>query len=228
MSMSKSINWKKLDSFLLAFSEALSQTASEPVRVKDDSSTVTTALNNDNPLLLLPFDIRENISTEYYETGMSSMAQRYVEKNYLQSKELVALQRLINDIYSFAVRKDKHVLAYNIIVVLSQIPYQYLGSWACMVAIAATRNKYQDVVEVGIRCFENWENREACSFLSQCSFSETWLQEYANEVCAYLAEDGKDINVLLEKNLTWQMAGERTDSTSNLEGYRSGHSSSGV
>lgn len=225
------IDWSKIGAVLLAFSETLSQTASEPTLggiISGSPSTVTVSLKEDNPLMALPFDIRENITTEYYETGMSSLAQRYIEGHYLRNRRLTALQSLFTDLYYFATRKDKHVLAYNVMVVLSQLPYQYLGSWACLLAVAATRNKYMDVIELGIRCFENWEDKEACTFLRQCSFSETWLQDYANEVSSYLTEDGKDIDVLFEKDFTWQMAGGKLDSSSNIEGYRSGYSSSGV
>ena len=223
------IDWTKMGKVLLAFGEALSRAASIPTQgspSEDSSSTVRSVLIKDNPLLAYPFEVRENITSEFYETGMSSMAQSYIENSYLANKKLLALQNLINDTYYYAVKKDKHILAYNIMVVLSQIPYKYLGSWACMLAVAATRNKYMDVVELGVRCFENWEDKEACTFLSQCSFSESWLREYADEVSAYITEDGKNIDVLFEKDFTWQMAGREHDSSSDLEGYRSGYSSS--
>ena len=85
------------------------------------------------------------------------------------------------------------------------MPFSTLDSWASSLAVAATRSSYIDVQELGIRCFENWENRNACEFLYKCSFSEKWLQEYANEVCRYiLGEDAE--GVLFEENFTWQMA----------------------
>ena len=225
------IDWRSLGKALLAFGEAFSQTASEPIKENsslESPSTIHFSMVDDNPLLALPFDVRESITTDYYETGMSSMAQKYIEDHYIRNRKPYALQNMVNDIYYYAVRKDKHALAYNIMVVLSQLPYQYLGSWACLLAVAATRSKYMDVIELGIRCFENWEDKEACSFLSQCSFSESWLQDYANEVSAYIMEDGKDIDVLFTKDFAWQMAGGRLDSSSNTEGYRSGYSSSRV
>lgn len=225
------IDWRKIAKVLLIFGETLSQAASEPIRegiLQESSSTLGISSHDDNPLLILPFDVRENITTEYYETGMSSMAQKYIEEHYLVNKNHMALQKVMNDIYYYAVRKDKHILSYNIMIVLSQLPYKYLGSWACLLAVAATRNKYMDVNEIGIRCFENWEDKEACTFLKQCSFSESWLQDYADEVSAYITKDGSDVNVLFEKDFTWQVAGRKLDSSSNIEGYRSGYSSSGV
>ena len=229
--MNEKLNWLNLSKYFYVLSEDFSDSASEPLRISFLSkaeSTTPISMIELNPLYMLPFNIRESINSEFYEPGMSSMAQQYIETIYLSDGKGNDLQKLFNDIYFFAVKKDKHVLAYNIIVVLSQIPYKYLGSWACTLAMAATRNKYMDVVELGVRCFENWENKDACSFLKQCNFSELWLQKYANEVCTYVEEEGQEDSVLFEKDYTWQMARGGSDSIGNIERYTSGYSSSRV
>ena len=229
--MSDSLDWGMLNKFFVYLSETLLPTASEPLKIGIHSKTESTSeisLTDTNPLLIFPFSIRENITSEFYEAGMSSMAQQYIEATYCCSNKNNELQKIFNDIYFYAVKKNKHTLAYNIIVILSQIPYKYLGKWASTLAMAATRNRYIDVIELGVRCFENWESKDACDFLKQCSFSETWLQKYADEVCEYVEKEGIIDNVLLEKNYAWKMASGVSDSTSNIAGYSSRYGSIGV
>lgn len=182
----------------------------------------------ENPLMSLPYNIRENITTEFYEAGMQSMAQKYIEDTFLNNENYINLQEFFNKLYFYAVKNDSHILANNIIIILSQIPYNYLGTWADMLAVAATRNKYLDIVEMGIRCFENWENKNSCEFLRECKFSETWLQKYAEEVCEYILEDSKESDVLFEENYSWKVAGRATDSSSRFGGYSGGYSSYGI
>ena len=190
------------------------------------SATLDYSPMPNNPLLCLPFDVRDSLSNEYYEAGMTSLAQRYFENEYIGAGREEELQKIFNDIYMFAGRSDKHRLSYNLLVVLSQLPYYYLGSWACTLALAATRNKYMDVIELGIRCFENWENREALELLKECSFTESWLQEYANAVCESAIDVRKQEDVLYTKDYSWKMARGENYSSSNVEGYSSGYSAS--
>ncbi len=192
--------------------------------LKDNSCSITEENSkriNDNPLLSLPIEVRENIITDYYETGKSSIMQRYVESVLLNNPD--AIQRLFNDIFLYSVINDSHILAWNILVVLSQISYEYLGSWADMLAVSATRNKYLDVQEMGIRCFENWENHSSYAFLKRLKFTESWLQEYADEVCAEEVEHRE--NVLSEKNYSWKVARGKINTASNFERYSGGYSS---
>lgn len=184
-----------------------------------------------NPIDELPFDVRESLLTDCYDTGSISLAQKYFESMALRRDMSWRLADLVQGIFTYATRRQKHQLAYNIVIVLSQLPYDYLGDWACLMAVAATRSSYLDVTEMGIRCFENWEDKAACEFLEGCSFSETWLQEYADEVCAYVMsatveEGGK--RVLFEKDFTRQVARRDGNSTSYSEGRASRHSSIGT
>ncbi len=193
--------------------------------LQDNSYSITEKISNrintDNPLLSLPIEVRENITTEYYETGKSSIMQRYVESKVLNN--INSMQKLFSDIYHYSVINDSHILMWNILVVLSQISYEYLGSWADILAVAATRSKYLDVQEMGIRCFENWENYNSYAFLKKQKFTESWLQEYADEVCAEEVEHRE--NVLSEKNYSWKVARGKINTASNFERYSGGYSS---
>ena len=187
-----------------------------------------TSVVEENPLMIFPLAIREDITHEIYDPGMSSMAQKYIETTYCKENKSDELQKIFNNIYIYATKYNKHTLAYNIIVVLSQISYKYLGVWSQILAIAATRNKYIDIEEVGIRCFENWESKDACTFLKECRFSEPWLQKYADEVCKDIEDKGLKNNVLPEKNYPWKVAGTESDSARDVRGYSSRYSSVAV
>ena len=197
--------------------DSISPNASQPF------STITPSYN---PLLEIPFDVRDSILNDYYENGMTSIAQKYVEEYLIKEKRYNDIQEFFNSIYFYACRTDKRSLAYNIILVLSQIEYCFLGEWASILAVAATRNKYLDVIEQGVRCFENWESIDACSFLKECSFSEQWLQEYADEVCLNIMEAENSNYVLSKEDYTWEVAFSGNAARSDLEGYRSRYSSS--
>lgn len=179
----------------------------------------------------LPFDIRESLLTECYEVGLSSLAQRYFESVASQEDGRWYLADMMQGIFAYAIRKKKHQLAYNILVVLSQLPYEWLGDWACLMAVSATRSPDLDVVELGIRCFECWEDKAACEFLNGCSFGETWLQGYADEVCEYVmgmtAGEGEEL-VLPKEDFAWQVAQGGRNSTSFAEGRQSRHGSVGT
>lgn len=226
--MNDQINWKGLSEALSFFSQALSMVSSttETIFPSSESSIRHDLRIDDNPLLRLPFYVRESITTDFYEPGKVSLMEKYILEKLINNR--VYLQQLMNDLFKLSTRKQSHILSYNTIVVLSQLPYEMLGSWADALAISATRSPYLDVAEIGVRCFENWEDKSACEYLKGCRFEEPWLQEYANEVCAYIEEAEITENVLPTEDYTWQMASRGNDSTSDLEGYTSRYSFSGT
>ena len=180
---------------------------------KTDTTSESGSREN-NPLKILPFEIKMDLTTNYFETGRTSLTQEFFVKNAEKEDIVPLLQKL----YFYAVQKDNHMLMWNILVVVSQISYSLLGEQAAILALAATRNKHLDIEEMGIRCYETWEDKVACSFLNANSFSEKWLQEYAEEVCSYVKEEGTT-SVLFEKDYSWKMAVGR--------GYAAGYTGKG-
>ncbi len=149
------------------------------------------------------------IEMELWETELEPeiYSKSYVFFNSMPNPKLMILQNL----YFKAVCLDRRMMMWNVLVVLSQISYKKLGDWACLLVRAATKNKYLDVQELAIRCFENWGSKKACQFLKNSKFEETWLQEYADDVC-------RDIDSCVEddeKSVLW----ERIYGTITLEGF---------
>lgn len=229
--MNDNVNWVRSQTddvffrFIQMCLNEMESSTDKKRNVSVNSSPINDNLDIVCPLVWLSADVRDSVTSEFYETGQYSPLQRFVEDHLLDHPDF--LQEFFNSLFHYAVRVDSRVLTWNTIVVLSQIPYMYLGKWADMIAVTATRSPYMDIQEMGIRCFENWEDGDACVFLNNCSFSEKWLQDYADEVCDYIKSEGKKINVLSQKNYPWEMAERSGFAASNTERYRSGYSTSG-
>ncbi len=189
------------------------------------SATEQSPLENSLEFGVLPYDVRDEFTEEYMETGQGSLMQDFLMTLLERDERMV--QDMVQKIYYDAVRFDRRKSIWNIMVVISQLPYDRIKPWAAFIALAATRSKYHEIQELGIRCYENWEDKEACGFLQGCFFTETWLQEYADEVAAFVMEEGKS-NVLCEKNKSWKMAGGGENSECYTAGYSSRYSNDGT
>ena len=173
-------------------SSASSDYVLERIRTRTDGNeTYYSQEYDDNPLLCLPEHIRESVTEQCYEPGYSSPLQEHFLDVIQKNGNSSTIQKIINDLYQYATRRKNHTLAYNLMLSLSQIPFDMLESWASTLAVAATRSSFRDVQEMGIRCFEQWEDKEACVFLKECKFAEKWLQDYADEVCKEIIGGGE-------------------------------------
>ena len=76
---------------------AASDATASVFQVKSENTTeeVSWKFYKDDPLRFLPSEIRENIETDFYETGKTSVMQRYVENNVLNNIEVT--QKLFNN-----------------------------------------------------------------------------------------------------------------------------------
>ena len=154
----------------------------------------------------LPIEIRDDLLGAYHEEGQSSLAERYFCE---MAKQGANIAEQLQSLYFQAINMKSHILMWNDILCLCQTPLRFLGPMGPILAIAATRNNYLDLQELGVRCFEMWEDKEACRFLEGHEFSEEWLQEYADEVIEYVRKVG-GTSGLFEENISWEMA-ERKD-----------------
>jgi len=168
---------------------------------------------NDEDIRDITDEIISELLEEELEVGRDSHARRYLLKviEYRAGKVVEVMQKLL---LHALFRNDNHRLAYNVLVLLTQLPYKKMGPPADFMALAATRSRYLDIQELGIRCFEDWENAEACCSLKNCHFAEEWLQEYADAVCAEIMGE-ENQGVLSEKNRAWQVARNGSSSSSD-------------
>lgn len=184
----------------------------------------SSSTNNIQPLRRweneVPFSVKKELLEEYLVVEHLNMSTKYFKSLVDQP---FFMGRIMQNVFSTAVTEANHRLQWNIIVVLSQLEYDELDTWAPILAVAATRSPHMDVQEIGIRCFENWEDKNACDFLRNLSFSEKWLQDYADEVIKYVNEE--DANAVFKKNYSWKMAGRTETKNGDIRGCASGYSS---
>ena len=139
------------------------------------------------------FEIPDDVRREFMESELEPerYSRSYEFFNSLDGSELYIFQKWYFQASRFGLRN----IAWNIMVILSQIEYHKLGEWACLLAAAATKSIYMDVAEVAVRCFENWNDKHAATFLKKCKLAEPWLREYAADVCEEIECSGSCITV---------------------------------
>lgn len=191
---------------------------SNSIAKNSQSATVENPIAAEKKEVLLPFVVRRELKEVDFEPGRRSLTQQYFE-HLLQQDLFLAQKSLQTTFYDAIVHKHKRVL-WNVMIVLSQLPYDRMNPWASFMAMTATRLPFYDIQELGVRCYENWENKNACEFLAGCHFAENWLQEYANEVYDFVMKEGRQ-DVLYEKDFPWEMAWGRSNNTRNLGGHSS-------
>lgn len=77
--------------------------------------------------------------------------------------------------------EDSQVLS-AILRVIAHFDYSQMYPQGTTMAIAATRHDNVEVQECGVRCFENWESPEAIVMLKSLKFTESWLNDYLQNV----------------------------------------------
>lgn len=70
----------------------------------------------------------------------------------------------------------------GILRVISHINYNLMRPQGMLMATSVLRHENLEVVECGIRCFENWEDPEHKDILKSIHFEQEWLNNYAQEV----------------------------------------------
>lgn len=149
----------------------------------------------------LPYAISSDLENTQLESGIFSSVLEFFENFVIRNIDYA--RKIIQDIFYDAIQQNRHRVAYNMMVILSELSYSLLGVWASIMAEAALKTPYDDIAEVGIRCFENWEDKEACKRLKNFNFKHDWLKEYAEEVCLYVENEGTEKTSFV--NYEWQI-----------------------
>lgn len=82
---------------------------------------------------------------------------------------------------------DKNILL-SLLKAISNLSYESIYPFGQTVAVAALVNKDVEVIEGGIRAFENWGSREGVSVLENTKLAFDWLELYRQQTIAYLRE----------------------------------------
>lgn len=113
-----------------------------------------------------------------FEYGYITPADEYVE-NALKDYGVFAMD-WISEIFHFNYSQDTVII--GLMKVLSHLDHNLVSSQGMIMATAALRHKNLEVVECGIRCFENWEDPKNAEILKSITFEQQWLNRYSQDV----------------------------------------------
>ncbi len=82
---------------------------------------------------------------------------------------------------------DKNVLLL-LLKAISNLSYDAIYPFGQTVAVAALVNRDVEVIEGGIRAFENWGSRDGISVLENTQLAFDWLEIYRQQTITYLRE----------------------------------------
>ena len=133
----------------------------------------------------LPKKIWDSVINDFYEPGMISPLEKYLTDSF-EDEDSGKVQRIMYDLYQYATKENNHKLLVNVLIVLSELPLSIINNETKKIVCKALKNSDPELEELGIRCFENWEDKEGINILKKYSFNESWLDDYAKSVCEYL------------------------------------------
>lgn len=160
-----------------------SATTKQP-SLKNQTDTLTDACKADTDQLKNNFmqNLLQLLHNVEFEFGYETPAEKYVRDALSNYGTFV--REWINDIYLKNLN-DPQTLS-RILRVISHFEYSQMYPQGMTIAISATRNEDTEVQECGIRCFENWEAIDSLPILKNIYISESWLNDYLEDVIADL------------------------------------------
>lgn len=118
------------------------------------------------------------------ESGVAGNSEIYFSK--LMEKDRTFALGMINDAFLRYIN-DEYIIV-NILHTISHFDYEDVYPEAQTMALIAISNKNVCVQEFAIKCYENWQSKEAIHILESTQYTRDWLSEYANDVIDDLKE----------------------------------------
>lgn len=118
------------------------------------------------------------------EYGMVSKCDELILQWFGESNE--QLGRIISHIFIQSMN-DKNILLF-LLKAISNVSYAAIYPFGQTVAVAALVNRDIEVIEGGIRAFENWGSRDGISVLENTKLAFDWLEVYRRQTIDYLRE----------------------------------------
>lgn len=130
--------------------------------------------------------IRETITD-----GDPNMVYTYFRQVIKNNREeiLVWFQKLLLQNFS-----SNTTVVSNILHLLKSEEYSNIFPEGVAIAIACLSSQRDDIKELALQCFENWENPDCVKYLKNYSTGVQWLDEYVQDVIKELT-DVKDGNI---------------------------------
>ena len=130
-------------------------------------------------------ELLKSAKESVFEYGKTSLLQNKIESKIKEYGSLFIFE-LVNEIFLDEFKNP--FIASGIILTLSHMDYSIVSPQGPTMALAALSNKDEEVVESGIRAFENWEEKDCLIFLESVTIKFDWLNCYLKDVILYLQE----------------------------------------
>lgn len=120
-----------------------------------------------------------------FEYGIESPIDLFIQSQMQENR--LATKSWLNSV--FVENISNPIILIGILRVISRLSYYEVLPEGQMIALAALSHKDTEVVECGVRAFENWGNLESLKILQSLSVTPSWLQDYIDKVVEYIRKD---------------------------------------
>jgi hypothetical protein len=118
------------------------------------------------------------LQEETTESGITNPSEEIVKSLYSEDNRKANI--LLNELFLKNFH-DPHITV-GVLHIISHFDYDLVSPEGPTMAIAALKNKNVEVMEYGVKCFENWRHKDGIRVLEQIKAGEQWLQNYINLV----------------------------------------------
>lgn len=165
---------------------------STTIPLKGDIDKVKTSVDKRIPVRADLYSVISSVlEDEFFETGIVNDSEK-IFMNEFRVDKLGALNTLsclfMDNIAAESGRKINNLI--GTLHIVSHIDYEKVYPMGQMLAMCALNHINKEVSEYGIKCFENWGEKDGISKLSSIRYASKWLQEYADEVIEELKNGG--------------------------------------
>ena len=125
------------------------------------------------------------IQEEPFEYGIDTRTDAFVRAHMKRNRLLTKdwLNRLFTEYFP-----NIPVLV-GLLRIIARLDYLDIYPQGQTMALAALSHKDVEILECGIRAFENWETIDSLKVLENLKVSTAWLQEYVDKVVLYLRKE---------------------------------------
>jgi hypothetical protein len=122
--------------------------------------------------------LKTMLQEEIPESGITNPSEEIVESLYSEDKRKtnILLDKLFRENFN-----NTHIMV-GVLHIISHFDYDLVTPEGPTMAIAALKHKDVEVMEYGVKCFENWRHKDGIGVLGQIKTDEPWLQNYINLV----------------------------------------------
>lgn len=127
------------------------------------------------------------LEREEIEFGFESESEKYF--NELYDKVGIIADNVLSNIYLNEIGNNK--ILKSILYIISGLNKERTDNLA-MIPLVAIGNSDIEVKELGVRCFESWDNPKYINVLKEIDVNIGWLKEYINDVIHDLEEQKEE------------------------------------